>query len=408
MSPLRSTDHVVVVGAGLAGWRFSEALRQQGFDGLITLIGDEHHPPYDRPPLSKNVLLGKWDVGHTLLATDELVASNEVTLRLGRSATALDVETTTVTLDNGDIVQGTYVVIATGTRARRLSFSAESAIHTIRTRDDLERLSETLAGLAPHSVIAIIGGGFIGAEAATALHTRGFEPLVLEVAERPLLGVLGADVSAWLESLAKDAGVELRSSQHIVDVTARDGGFVISFANGEELFAAAVIEGAGAVVNTEWLASSTLSIDNGVVVSRDLMAADRVGAIGDVAHFQWEGPTGVEPVRIEHWQVAVDHAAHLAHYLMTGASPAAPLIPYFWSDQYGKKIQVLGHPRPSDEVTMVHGSINDAKWVALYSRGGAVTGIVALSQPRALMLSKVLLDTPTNLDHALTLAPWAN
>jgi NADPH-dependent 2,4-dienoyl-CoA reductase/sulfur reductase-like enzyme len=394
------------VGAGLAGWRFSEALRRQGFDGKLTLIGEEHHPPYDRPPLSKNVLVGKWDVGHTLLATDDLIASNDVRLLLGTRATSLDAEATTVTLEDGTVVRGTYVVVATGTRARRLSFGAEDEIHTIRTRDDVERLNESLSALAEGSTVAIIGGGFIGAEAATALRTRGFVPIVLEAATRPLVGVLGEDVSLWLEGLAEDAGIELRSRQHITDVTAHDHGFVVSFDDGENLLVEAVIEGAGAVVNTEWLQGSTLSIDNGVVVSKDLMATERIGAIGDVVRFQWDGPLGTEQVRIEHWQVAVDHAAHLAHFLMTGAAPIAPMIPYFWSDQYGKKIQMLGHPRPSDVAQMVRGSLDDAKWLALYSRDGIVTGVVGLSQPRALMLSKILLDTPTTLEVALSLAPW--
>lgn len=143
-------------------------------------------------------------------------------------------------------------------------------------------------------------------------------------------------------------------------------------------------------------------------MDKDLIAVEGVAAIGDVARFTWQSTTGVEDVRIEHWQVANDHAAQLAHYWMTGEEPTAPMIPYFWSDQYGKKIQMLGHPSPKDTVQMVAGSVEEGKWVALYSRDGIVNGVVTLSQPRALMVSKVLLESPTTVSQALELQPWAS
>jgi len=406
VSNLTADDHVVVVGAGLAGWRFVEALRRHGYSGQVTLIGDERHAPYDRPPLSKNVLVGKWGPEKTTLATPEHVDTNGVTLLLGVAATRLDVATATVHLADGTSVQGSWIVIATGARARHLGYSADDLLHTIRGRDDLERLESALRDLGPGSTIAVIGGGFIGAEAATALRTRGFEPVVLEAAPRPLLGALGPEVSLWLEGLAAQAGVELRTSQRIADVKFVEGHFVVSFEEDVDLWARAVIVGAGAIPNVEWLESSGLEIENGVVVDENLMAASRVSAIGDVARFAWPNVFGTEHVRIEHWQVSNDHAAHLARVLMSGEAPLAPLIPYFWSDQYGKKIQLLGHPRANDQVEIVHGSVEEGKWMALYSRDGIVSGVVSLSQPRALMLSKPFLEQRTSLDDALASAPW--
>jgi NADPH-dependent 2,4-dienoyl-CoA reductase/sulfur reductase-like enzyme len=406
VTTLTASDHVVVVGAGFAGWRFVEALRRDGFAGTITLIGDEPHAPYDRPPLSKNVLVGKWGLDKTTLATPEHLERNDVTLRLGVAATGLDVAATTVHLADGTSVQGTWVIIATGTRARHLGYSADHELHTIRSRDDLERLEAALGELADGSTIAVIGGGFIGAEAATALRTRGFEPIVLEVAARPLLGVLGPEVSLWLEGLAAQAGIELRTSQRIVDVKFFEGQYVVSFEDDVDLLARAVIVGAGAIPNVEWLATSGLEIDNGVVVDENLLASGRVAAIGDVARFSWRNVFGSEQVRIEHWQVSNDHAAHLAKALVTGEAPSALLIPYFWSDQYGKKIQMLGHPRGTDRAEIVSGSVEEGKWLALYSRDGVVSGAVSLSQPRALMLSKVLLEERTSLEDALARAPW--
>jgi NADPH-dependent 2,4-dienoyl-CoA reductase/sulfur reductase-like enzyme len=406
LSALGAKDHVVVVGGGLAGWRFVEALRRDGYGGELTLIGEERHAPYDRPPLSKQVLVGKWGPEKTTLATPEHIEMSAATLLLGVAATELDVANTTVHLADGSSVRATFVVVATGTRARHLGYSADALLPTLRNRDDLEVLEASLERAGAGSTAAVIGGGFIGAEVATALHTRGFVPLVLEAAPRPLLWVLGPEVSQWLEGLAGAVGVELRTSQHISDVRVHDDQFVV-MQEGNDLVVPTVIVGAGAVVNDEWLATSGLEIDNGVVVNENLLATDRVAAIGDVARFAWKSVLGTEHVRIEHWQVANDHAAHLARFLVTGEPPVAAMVPYFWSDQYGKKIQVLGHPRASDDVRIVTGSVEQGKWVGLYSRDGDVSGVVSLSDPRALMLSKDLLEQRTSLVDALARAPWS-
>ena len=395
---LTSTDHVVVVGAGLAGWRFIESLRRDGYEGKITLIGDEPYAPYDRPPLSKQVLSGKWEIDKTVLASDEALESANITSIFGVSATSLDVMSHTVTLENGETVSGTHIVIATGTRARRISFSDESLVHTIRNRKDIEGLNALLATVPEGATIAVIGGGFIGAEAATALKARGLTPGVLEALQRPLIGALGDQASQWLLPLASNAEIELRISQVIRDVS--DGSVV--FADGSSLEVAAVVLGVGAEVNTEWLQSSGLVLDGGVVVDEHLLATPTIGALGDVAKFPFKG----ELTRIEHWQVATDHAAALSLHWAKGEK-APDMVPYFWSDQYGKKIQMLGHPHPSDDVVKVAGSDEEGKWLALYSRGGVVTGILSLSQPRWLMVSKVLLDEETTLTRAMELQPWA-
>ena len=404
--PLGNDDHVVVIGAGFAGWRFVEALRRDGFTGAITLIGDESDPPYDRPPLTKQVLVGKWPPEHATLATPDAIDRAGVELLLGRRATGLDLSSSLVWLEDGSTVPGTYFVIATGVRARRLEFSATNDLHRVRSLVDIRRLLASLDGLASGELVAIIGGGFIGAEAATQLQRRGLRPVVLESAPRPLLGNLGPEVSQWLLGLASADGVELRCDVRIGDVSVADDGFTVAFEDGTELRAGLVIEAVGAVANTEWLESSGLVVDNGVVVDDRLLATDRVGAIGDVARFTWRNGVEDDVVRIEHWQVANDHAAALAHHWTHAEPDELRMIPYFWSDQYGKKIQVLGHPRPSDDVRLVEGSVDEGRWMALYSRHGVVTGVIALSHPRALMLAKPLLDSATTLDAAITAAPW--
>jgi NADPH-dependent 2,4-dienoyl-CoA reductase/sulfur reductase-like enzyme len=401
---LSAHDHVVVVGAGLAGWRVCEELRRHGFEGQLTLVGDEVHVPYDRPPLSKKVMAGKWSVEHTTLATPERLEHAKVQLRLGVKAAHLDVETPAVTLSDGSVVTGTHVVIATGARARRLAWY-EPYLYELRNLDDAIRLTSRLDALAPGDVVVIVGGGFIGAEVATAVAARGLRPIVLEALERPLINVLGESASQWMHNLPSEAGIELRTRQKVTSVTHRTDGIGdadVLFDDGSTLHAKAVVMGVGAQPNVEWLSDSGLKVDNGVVVDRNQLCAPHVAAVGDVASFP--GADGAL-VRIEHWQVATDHAGALARHWMTGEE-SPTLIPYFWSDQYGKKIQMLGHPAPSDDVVRVKDA-GDSQWLALYSRDDIVTGLLALSQPRALMLSKSLLEVPTSLELAMATAPWA-
>ena len=329
---LSASDHVVVVGAGLSGWRFIESLRRDGYTGKVTLIGDEPYAPYDRPPLSKQILSGKWELDKTVLASAEALEAADITTVFGVAGKSLDAESNSITLENDEIISGTHIVIATGTRARRISFTDESLVHTIRSRQDIEGLNAHLGTLPDGAKVAVIGGGFIGAEAATALKARGFIPVVLEALERPLISTLGPEVSQWLLPLAANAEIELRTNQQISDI--KNG--LIEFADGSFLEVAAIILGVGAVVNTEWLESSGLSLDGGVIVNEHLLATPTIGAIGDVAKFPFEGAL----TRIEHWQVATDHAAALSSYWAKG-EVAPDMVPYFWSDQYGKKIEKL-------------------------------------------------------------------
>ena len=405
MTTLGPEDHVVVVGAGLAGWKFCEEARRLGFAGEITLIGDEVHAPYDRPPLSKQILVGKWGADHSTLATPDKVADLDVTMRLGARAIGLDLSTMSVQNSDGTQVTGTHIVIATGARARRLNVSADADTHVVRSRDDVIGLVNAIAHLGDGDSVAVVGGGFIGAEVATQLHQRGLHPVVLEAAARPLHAALGEVVAQWLEPLASDAGIELRSRVQVADIVRRAGGFAVQLAEGDSFDAALVVVGVGAVPNDDWLSTSGLVIDGGVVVDSMMMASERVAAIGDVARFEWHSVAGTEMVRIEHWQVANDHAVHLARHWVTGATHDDLLIPYFWSDQYGKKIQLLGHPGRDDQVLRVKDS-GAGQWLALYHREGVVTGVIGLSQPRAVMLSHGLLEVPTGLEEALRLAPW--
>ncbi len=402
---LSPSAHVVVVGAGLAGWRLCEALRREGFLGEITLLGDEAHAPYDRPPLSKQVLSGKWAAEQTSLVKDDALSS----VNFEPNFSAVSLEGTTVTASDGRRVSGDHVVIATGTRARRAPWTARG-LYEVRSLDDVAALRAALATVPVGGVVAVIGAGFIGAEVATGLLAMEKTPLVFEAQERPLQSIVGETVARWLEPLASDGGIDLRSSQRISEVSGEPGNFTILFDDGSRVNAGVVVVGIGAQPNVEWLASSGLDLRNGVTVDEFLHASDRVSAIGDVANFRWLRGTFDDNVRIEHWQVANDHATYLAKALTQGSEATGPLtmVPYFWSDQYGKKIQVLGHPHPSDDVVMVTGSFEERKWLALYSQRGLLTGAIALSQPRALMMCRALLESQATLSEAVDNAPWAS
>jgi 3-phenylpropionate/trans-cinnamate dioxygenase ferredoxin reductase subunit len=406
MNQLRSSDHVIVVGAGLAGWRFVRSLRSEGYDGAITLVGDERHAPYDRPPLSKQVLVGKWPIERTTIATTDELSQSNATLRFGVRAVNLDVATMTIELDDGTSLKGTHVVIATGARARTLAYDSSGPLQTLRSIDDARSLLERFERLVPSNIVAVIGGGFVGAEVATSLKSRGITPVVLELAERPLFGVLGDEVSGWLSSIPEDNGVEVRVNQRIVDATLHDDGYVVNFADGSTLAAQEVVAAVGSDLALDWLTNSGITLDHGVVVDENLECAPRIAAIGDVARFPLMTALGSEMVRVEHWQVATDHATQLARWWANERRPDSPMVPYFWSDQYAKKLQVLGHPRVSDGVVMVAGDVESRKWLGIYSCDGLVTALVSLNQPRALMLAKSLIEVPTTLDDALRSAPW--
>ncbi len=403
--PLSPTDRVIVVGAGLSGWRLCEGLRREGFAGEILLIGDEAHPPYDRPPLSKQVLTGKWSIDQAALATNELVSSLDITLRLADSAVALDVESRAVTLASGDVLSGTHVALATGSRARRLSTTVGESVLVVRSLDDAAQLAARADAQSSGDVVGVIGGGFIGAEIATSLATRGLRPIVVEGLSYPLLNVLGAGIAERLAELPERGGVELRVNQNVRDVRAVDGDLEIQFAEGSALRCSLVVAGVGAAPNVEWLESSGLALSDGVITDEFLTAAPGVSAIGDIAHFRWlHGPFD-ESVRIEHWQVAIDHAGYLARQLMSSAPERFAVTPYFWSDQYGKKIQILGRPHRDDDVEIVLEG-DDGRFLALYSREGYVSALCALSLPRALMMSKSLVDDHVTVVDALRTAPW--
>ncbi|MGW6401718.1 NAD(P)/FAD-dependent oxidoreductase [Streptomyces sp. NPDC055134] len=365
---------VTVVGASLAGLYAARELRAQGFDGRLVIVGEEPHRPYDRPPLSKDFLIGK--AGEDQLALSDV----DETLELGAEwmfgvrARGLDARGRTVLLEDGRTVSTDGVVIATGASARRLPGPALTGVHTLRTLDDARSLrAELLRG--PRRVV-VIGGGFIGAETASSCAALGHAVTVVEAAPLPLLPQLGPEMAAVCAGLHARGGVELVTG---VGVAALHGDLAVhgvELADGRVLPADVVVVGIGAVPNTGWLAGSTLALHDGVLCDDGCVTAlPQVVAVGDVAR--------VGGARAEHWTSATAQPRVAVRNLLAGRTvETVRPLPYFWSDQYGSRIQFAGRREDGDLVRVLEGAVEDGSFLALYERGGETTAALAVNRPR--------------------------
>jgi len=403
--PLPSDATIVVVGASLAGMRAAEEIRHLGHTGDVVIIGDEIHPPYDRPPLSKQFLAGKWDVERIHHHTPEKLDAFGLEFRLGSRATGLDIEERTVTCDDGSRVGYDGLVIATGATPRWLPGTRGMAgVRTLRTLDDSAGLRDDLTALGEGARLVVIGAGFIGAEVAATCHGLGARVTVVEALATPLAGVIGQQMGEVCAGLHRDAGVALRLGvgvEKLVPGPDATATVQVRLTDDSRLEADVVVVGIGVTPAVDWLEDSGLTIGNGVVCTDGLFAADRVVAAGDVA--RWTHVQMDEDIRIEHWTNAAEGGAVAAHNLIAGSAAATSYtpVPFFWSDQYQAKIQVLGRPDPEDEVVVVDGSAEDRKLVALYRRGKRLSAALGISRPRQLMAYRPLLAAAASFDEAL-------
>ncbi|HEX3947464.1 MAG TPA: FAD-dependent oxidoreductase, partial [Acidimicrobiales bacterium] len=391
--PMPAEGTVAVVGASLAGLRAVQGLREHGFAGRIVLVGDELHYPYDRPPLSKQVLAGTWPPERAVLADHHLLHGLGVEVHVGRRATALDAEPARLTLDDGTVVEADRVVLATGARPRSLpGTEGIDGVHVLRTLDDCEALRARITVAGPGARVVVVGAGFIGSEVASTCADLGCRVTVVEALPTPLAPALGELIGAACGALHGRHGVDLRTG---TGVSAIGPDRTVELSDGTSVAADVVVVGIGVVPNVEWLDGSGLTVENGVVCDAALFAADRVVAAGDMARWNWRHHGDEQLVRIEHWEVASQMGSAAARNLLAGreAAPDFDPVPYFWSDQYGIRIQVLGRPAPTDDVAVVHGAIDaeDGKFVAVYGRGGRLTAALAVSRPRQLMAFRPLL-----------------
>ncbi|HJP79257.1 MAG TPA: FAD-dependent oxidoreductase [Pseudonocardiaceae bacterium] len=364
---------ITVVGASLAGLSAARALREQSFDGRIVLVGAEQHRPYDRPPLSKEFLAGTMSADDLDLATPDDDALG-FDWRLGRRAVALEPSGAAVVLDTGERIVSDGVVIATGAVARTLP---GPRVHTLRTLDDAIALR---AELTPGARLVLVGAGFIGAEIASTAASLGVEVTLVEALPTPLAGPLGVEMGRVCATLHGEHGVRLIVG---VGVDAVLGDRRVRLTDGRELAADVVVAGIGAVPAVDWLADSGLRLDNGVLTDADCATnLPGVVAVGDCAHSYRPHLAGIH--RFEHWTNALQQPAIAAATLL-GRSyqpPASHTVPYFWSDQYGLKLQFAGHRRDGDQVEVVERDTDSRSFLAVYRRDGRPVAVFAINRPR--------------------------
>jgi len=386
-TPLRT---VAIAGASLAGLNAADELRARGFDGRIIMVGREPDMPYDRPPLSKEMLKGALPAPElTLPCKPDLDAD----WRLGRSAASLDVRARTLALDDGERINFDGLVIATGASPRRPSFNVPAGVHFLRTRRDAERLKADLDRLP--SRVVVMGGGFIGAEVASTCRALGIAVTIVEPLPGLLVRALGNHVSALIGGIHRDSGVDLKTGIQAVDAPADASGRVraIRLSDGSEIETDVVVVAIGVVPDTEWLKDSGLDIRDGVLCDATCLAAPHITAAGDVA--RWTNLRFDECRRVEHWENAIQQGRHAARRLLadgTGTPEPYTPVPWVWSDQFGLKLQVYGSTVGHDEVRFVDGPAPDHKFVALYRRGSRLAGIAGIGKVRALLAYRQLLE----------------
>ncbi len=405
---MSSLNQIVIVGASLAGLQAAQTLRRAKFEGSITMVGSEPHYPYDRPPLSKQFLAGAWD--EEKLRLRAAVDPTELGLdwKLGVSATALDPEARTIALDDGQEVAYDGLILACGAHARTLPASVGGSVpgvFTLRGLDDARALRAALD--AGPERVCVIGAGFIGAEVAATARERGLEVTMIEAGAAPLVRVLDPGAGMAIADLHRQHGVEVRLGVGVAGVEAGDGGRAerVVLDDGSVVHADVVVVGIGVVPNTAWLEGSGLTVDNGIVCDSTCLAGPRIVACGDVA--RWANPRYGHLTRVEQWDNAVDQGAYVAHRLLAALDPVATTpepfsaVPWFWSDQYDRKIQLAGVTGPRSDV--VNGSFDEQRFVQLYiGEDGRFVGALAWNRPRQAIQARQLLEQGATLDEART------
>ena len=366
-----------MAGASVAGVAAADELRRLGYDGELVVLGEETRTPYDRPPLSKEVLAGAQE--ECPLRPAQWAGDLDINVRLGETAIRLDLDDRAVELASGEKVGFDGLVISTGSTPRVLAGPRLEGVFTLRTLDDSLALREAIAA---GGRVVVVGGGFIGAEVAATARRVGAEATIVEAEQVPLERAIGAKMGSLLAGVHADQGVDLRCGVPVAGLEGDGRVERVRLADGSVIAADVVVIGLGVRPTTDWLAGSGLATNDGVVCDAFCRAsAPGIVAAGDVA--RWNHPQ-LGSVRIEHWENAVTQGRVAAGTLLGADDPYDP-VPYVWSDQYDLKIQIVGLPTSNDKVVFLDGAPEDLHFVALYRRGNQVTGAISFNRPGSIM-----------------------
>ncbi|SEF37965.1 Reductase C-terminal [Amycolatopsis pretoriensis] len=370
--------NVLVVGASAAGLATVEALRRKGYDGGVAVLGAEAHLPYDRPPLSKQVLAGSWTPSQTSLRTPDALSALDAEFVLGDPAVRLDARARTVHTAQGRALTADAVVLATGLRPRTLpGQDGLAGVHVLRALDDALALR---ADLAPGKRVVVVGDGVLGAEIAATVCGLGVPVTLAGPQPAPLAYQFGPLAAGLLAELHAGRGVGLRLGNAVTGLSSEDGRVTgVRLETGDVLPADVVVVAFGAAPATDWLAGSGVLCDNGVVCDSRCRAADGIYAAGDVARWHHEGLDVL--LRLENRTNATEQAAAVAGNIL-GEDRSYTPVPYFWTNQFDARIHVHGTLSAAAEVSIVEGDVAAGRFVARYRRGREVVGVLGWNMPK--------------------------
>lgn len=384
----------VIVGANLAGGRAAQALRKEGFDGRLILIGAEPDPPYERPPLSKEYLRGESPKEKLFIVPPAFYDDNDIELRLGVEAKRVDAQERAVVLESGERVSFDALLLATGGRARALPIPGADleGAYYLRHVGDSESIA---AELREGRRLVVIGAGFIGSEVAASARMKGLAVTVLEIAPVPLERALGRELGGICAEIHRDHGVDLRTSEGVERFEGAQRVERVIATSGAAIDCDLVVIGVGIVPNTEIAEGAGISVDDGIVVDEYCQTdVDGIFAAGDVANFY--SPILDERLRIEHWANAQSQG-RAAALNMLGRKEPYNEVPWFWSDQYDLNMQLVGHAPSWDEVVF-RGSVSERTFTAFYLKDGRLRAALAVNRFRDIRPSRELIKTGLEVD----------
>ncbi|MEU6371575.1 FAD-dependent oxidoreductase [Streptomyces sp. NPDC046909] len=385
---------IAVIGAGAAGLSAAETLRREGFTGRLALVGEEPTPPYDRPPLSKQVLAGTWDLDRTMLRKHDHYQEAGIELLTGRRAVGLDLPKRALLLDRDERLPFDGLIIATGVTARRLPFGHHlDGVHVLRGAQDAVGLRVALAG---QPRVVVVGAGFLGMEVAAVARSLGLDVTVVDPLPTPMVRQFGTTIGELIADRHRDQGVRLRTGVGVTDLLGSDGRVTgVQLDDGTVQPADCVLVAIGAVPAVGWLSSSGLALGDGIRCDEYCQAAPGVYAAGDVA--SWPSPRYGRRLRLEHRLNATEQGTTAARNLLRGNTEVFDPVPYFWTDQYEVKIQAHGVFPTGHEPEVVEGSPAENKFVALWREDGRTVGVLGWnSAKQARQYRQQLIDEPVS------------